>query len=400
MLRDEVREEVAERSDSVGGLQVVVAARAHGIGEWHPHPSTYATAQAQTTALAALAASSASPRHPLRKLRTPVRDRGADAERRNETHTRMEVERAPERRRREIEMVMRRNEHLAPHDREQRSNPAHAPSTRPVKGPVVARRVRTSSIDSQGNDGAALRPRLDAPSFANRKPASLGSRGVASLPSRRCPTSYSPCSTKPRRSRRSSASLPPGIDAIVVDNGSTDDSGGNRPRWRARWSSKRRGAASVPRASPGSPRPRPTSCASWTATVRSTVPISRASWHPSRPARRSRPRRPAVRARAPGRCTRGSRTERSHGSCGAAPQLPLRDLGPMRAARRERSARPRPRRSALRLAARDGAARRRTRGWRIRRSPVRYAPRIGRSKVTGTIGGTARTVRDMARVLR
>jgi hypothetical protein len=31
--------------------------------------------------------------------------------------------------------------------------------------------------------------------------------------------------------------------------------------------------------------------------------------------------------------------------------------------------------------------------------PVPYRPRIGRSKVTGSVRGTARAVRDMARVL-
>jgi glycosyltransferase involved in cell wall biosynthesis len=79
--------------------------------------------------------------------------------------------------------------------------------------------------------------------------------------------------------------------------------------------------------------------------------------------------------------------------------LQVRDLGPMRAARRE---------SLLALDLRD----RRygwplemvltavAHGWRIREVPVRYEPRIGKSKVTGTVGGTLRTVRDMARVLR
>ena len=38
-------------------------------------------------------------------------------------------------------------------------------------------------------------------------------------------------------------------------------------------------------------------------------------------------------------------------------------------------------------------------GWRITEVPVAYAPRIGRSKVTGTVRGTARAVRDMRRVL-
>ena len=38
-------------------------------------------------------------------------------------------------------------------------------------------------------------------------------------------------------------------------------------------------------------------------------------------------------------------------------------------------------------------------GWRIEEVAVDYRPRIGRSKVTGTVRGTARAVRDMARVL-
>jgi glycosyltransferase involved in cell wall biosynthesis len=79
--------------------------------------------------------------------------------------------------------------------------------------------------------------------------------------------------------------------------------------------------------------------------------------------------------------------------------LRLRDLGPMRAA---------PRQSLLDLAIADRrfgwplemVLRAQHSGWRIREVDVRYHPRVGRSKVTGTIGGTARTVRDMARLLR
>jgi len=37
-------------------------------------------------------------------------------------------------------------------------------------------------------------------------------------------------------------------------------------------------------------------------------------------------------------------------------------------------------------------------GWRIDEVQVAYAPRVGRSKVTGTVQGTVRTVRDMAGV--
>jgi glycosyltransferase involved in cell wall biosynthesis len=78
--------------------------------------------------------------------------------------------------------------------------------------------------------------------------------------------------------------------------------------------------------------------------------------------------------------------------------IPLRDLGPMRAARRE---------PLLALGIRDRrfgwplemVLRAADAGWRIAESDVPYRPRQGRSKVTGTIRGTARTVRDMAAAL-
>jgi glycosyltransferase involved in cell wall biosynthesis len=76
----------------------------------------------------------------------------------------------------------------------------------------------------------------------------------------------------------------------------------------------------------------------------------------------------------------------------------LTDLGPMRAARRQdllglgiedrRFGWP------LEMVVRAGRAR-----WRIREVPVSYLPREGRSKVTGTVRGTVRAVRDMAGVL-
>jgi glycosyltransferase involved in cell wall biosynthesis len=78
--------------------------------------------------------------------------------------------------------------------------------------------------------------------------------------------------------------------------------------------------------------------------------------------------------------------------------VPLRDLGPMRAARREalqglgiqdrRFGWP------LEMVLRAAAA-----GWRIDEVTVTYRPRQGRSKVTGTVRGTVRAVRDMAAVL-
>jgi hypothetical protein len=39
-------------------------------------------------------------------------------------------------------------------------------------------------------------------------------------------------------------------------------------------------------------------------------------------------------------------------------------------------------------------------GWRIQEVPVADAPRIGRSKVTGTVRGTLRATQDMAAVAR
>lgn len=87
-------------------------------------------------------------------------------------------------------------------------------------------------------------------------------------------------------------------------------------------------------------------------------------------------------------------THRIRGATGAA----VSDLGPMRAARRtallalhvvdRRSGWP------LEQVLRAGAA-----GWRIVEVPVGYRPRVGRSKVTGTVLGTARAVRDMGGVL-
>lgn len=78
---------------------------------------------------------------------------------------------------------------------------------------------------------------------------------------------------------------------------------------------------------------------------------------------------------------------------------PLADLGPMRAARRRqlldlglvdrRFGWP------LEMVLRAAAA-----GWRIEEVDVAYEPRVGRSKVTGTVKGTLRAVRDMAGVMR
>ncbi len=76
----------------------------------------------------------------------------------------------------------------------------------------------------------------------------------------------------------------------------------------------------------------------------------------------------------------------------------LRDLGPMRAMRRE---------PLLALGMQDRrfgwplemVVRAHDAGWRIVEVDVPYRERAGRSKVTGTVRGTVRTVRDMGRIL-
>ncbi len=77
----------------------------------------------------------------------------------------------------------------------------------------------------------------------------------------------------------------------------------------------------------------------------------------------------------------------------------VRDLGPMRAARRMDllALGLQDRRSGYPLEMLLRAART---GWRIAEVDVDYAPRIGRSKVTGTLRGTATAIADMSRLLR
>ena len=78
--------------------------------------------------------------------------------------------------------------------------------------------------------------------------------------------------------------------------------------------------------------------------------------------------------------------------------LDLHDLGPMRAASREAllALDLTDRRSGYPL---EMVLRANERGWRIREVDSPYAPRVGRSKVTGTIRGTIRAVQDMSRLL-
>jgi len=77
----------------------------------------------------------------------------------------------------------------------------------------------------------------------------------------------------------------------------------------------------------------------------------------------------------------------------------ISDIGPMRAARRE---------ALLGLGLRDRrfgwplemALKAADASWRIEEVPVGYRQRTGRSKVTGTVRGTIRTIRDMSAAMR
>lgn len=78
--------------------------------------------------------------------------------------------------------------------------------------------------------------------------------------------------------------------------------------------------------------------------------------------------------------------------------IALHDLGPMRAAQRDRllSLDLQDRRSGYPL---EMVLRANAEGWRIREIDAPYAPRVGRSKVTGTVRGTITAVTDMSRLL-
>ena len=83
----------------------------------------------------------------------------------------------------------------------------------------------------------------------------------------------------------------------------------------------------------------------------------------------------------------------------AATGIPLHDLGPMRVARREAllALDLQDRRSGYPLEMLLAAA---NAGWRVQEATVPYRPRIGRSKVTGTLRGTVTAIVDMRRLLR
>lgn len=192
--------------------------------------------------------------------------------------------------------------------------------------------------------------------------------------------------------------LPDGYRAVVVDNGSTDGSGDiARELGATVVSEPQRGFGAA--------------CA--TGLAASTAPIvafcdADASFDPAdlptvaEPVRRGEAdmvlgaRRPSDSRAWPAHARLANRylAHRLRRSLG----VDLTDLGPMRAARRADlvalDVRDRRFGWPLEMVLRAGKA-----GWRISEVEVGYHPRTGRSKVTGTVRGTSRAVRDMRRIL-
>ena len=245
--------------------------------------------------------------------------------------------------------------------------------------PNRARRAtrRVSRFVSGRTVSCGARRRYVRPRDRRRPPRARRSRRDPARPARRSP---------PATGRSSSTTARPTAPP-------------RSPRRSARASSTSRGAASGAPATPACSPPSTTSCASWTATARSTVPTSPVVSDPVGGGLADLVLGAASPDAARGRCTRASRTGSSPPRSAGAPASRLRDLGPMRGGAADRAARARhrdrrfgwPLEMVLRAAGR---------GWRIPRSTSPTGRGSASSKVTGTVRGTARTVHDMAAVLR
>ena len=179
-----------------------------------------------------------------------------------------------------------------------------------------------------------------------------------------------------------------------------------RRRWRprtARRSCTSRDAATAPRCTPAWWRPTADLVVlRSTPTVRST-PASCPGWS-RRSADGARPRR------RPAGAGRSAGVWPWHARAGNAVLaallrrrgLPVHDIAPIRAARRRAPARPRRHRPGLRLpaGAADPGRRGGLAGPRVRRRATASAPQGTKSKVSGSVRGTLRAVRDFGRVLR
>lgn len=200
------------------------------------------------------------------------------------------------------------------------------------------------------------------------------------------------------------AGLPPGWRAVVVDNGSTDGSGDvARSLGATVVDEPRRGfGAACAAGLRAATAPVVAFCDAdgsldLADLPRLVAPVAAAhaagAGRPVLALGRRRPTRPGAwpaHARVANRLLAG-RVRRATGST-------VRDLGPMRAA---------PREALLALGLRDlrfgypleMVLRAAAAGWTITEVDVAYHPRIGRSKVTGTVRGTAAAIADMRRLL-
>jgi glycosyltransferase involved in cell wall biosynthesis len=192
--------------------------------------------------------------------------------------------------------------------------------------------------------------------------------------------------------------VPAGYRAIVVDNGSTDGSGDiARAAGATVVHEPRRGfGAACAAGLAAAEAPVVAFCDADASLDPAVLPAVVAPVASGRADLVLGARRPATRGAIPPHARLANRylARRLRRATGA----PLTDLGPMRAARRaglvglglsdRRFGWP------LEMVLRAGHA-----GWHVAEVPVGYVPRLGRSKVTGTVRGTARAVVDMRRVL-
>jgi glycosyltransferase involved in cell wall biosynthesis len=193
------------------------------------------------------------------------------------------------------------------------------------------------------------------------------------------------------------AAIPVGFEPLVVDNGSGDGSGAV---------ARRHGARVVVESRPGFGA----ACYAGLRAARSELvcfmdcdgsldpgelpgvvaPVAAGRLQLCLGTRRAEPGAWPVHARLANRLLALELRRRAHVS--------LTDIGPMRCAAREPllglGLRDRRFGWPLEMVLRAAAA-----GWRIEEVPVPYRPRTGKSKVTGTVRGTVRATRDMARLL-
>jgi glycosyltransferase involved in cell wall biosynthesis len=194
------------------------------------------------------------------------------------------------------------------------------------------------------------------------------------------------------------AAMPPGFGPLVVDNGSSDGSGELAAALGARVvHESRRGFGAACFAGLTA------SCTELVCFMdcdgsldpadleRVIAPVSAGAAELSLGARRPEPGAMQPHARLANRALAWELRRRTG--------IRLTDLGPMRAARRAPllalGIRDRRFGWPLEMVLRGAAA-----GWRVDEVQVSYRPRVGRSKVTGTLRGTVRTVRDMTAALR